>query len=78
MVPCPADTMFRNEIRLAAVKALAKCRFREALDALAAFFEAEAAADQRRRQRETRIAARAAMPAAASASDVGSGTDATT
>ena len=31
--PCPADTMFRNEIRLAAFKALAKHRFREGIEA---------------------------------------------
>ena len=31
-VPCPADTMFRNEIRMAAFGVLAKYRFREALD----------------------------------------------
>ena len=31
--PCPADTMFRNEIRMAAFKALAKYRFREAIEA---------------------------------------------
>ena len=32
-VPCPADTMFRNEIRMAAFKALAKYRFREGIEA---------------------------------------------
>lgn len=31
--PCPADTMFRNEIRMAAFKALARHRFREGIDA---------------------------------------------
>jgi tRNA-guanine family transglycosylase len=32
-VPCPADTMFRNEIRMAAFKVLAKYRFREGIEA---------------------------------------------
>jgi hypothetical protein len=31
--PCPADTMFRNEIRMAAFKVLAKYRFREGIEA---------------------------------------------
>ena len=31
--PCPADTMFRNEIRMAAFRALAKYRFREGIEA---------------------------------------------
>ena len=31
--PCPADTMFRNEIRMAAFRALARYRFREAIEA---------------------------------------------
>lgn len=32
-LPCPADTMFRNEIRMAAFKALARYRFREGIEA---------------------------------------------
>jgi hypothetical protein len=32
-IPCPADTMFRNEIRMAAFKVLAKYRFREGIQA---------------------------------------------
>ncbi|MBU6222164.1 MAG: HEAT repeat domain-containing protein [Planctomycetes bacterium] len=31
--PCPADTMFRNEIRMAAFRALARYRFREGIEA---------------------------------------------
>ena len=31
--PCPADTMFRNEIRMSAFKVLAKYRFREGIEA---------------------------------------------
>ncbi|MGI9177562.1 MAG: DUF6288 domain-containing protein, partial [Pirellulales bacterium] len=37
MLRCPADTMFGNDIRMGAFKALAKYRFREGIDAGVAF-----------------------------------------